>query len=181
LKFISSICSFIYYFSDNCVWFAKLGFIGGDVPLFETLFGRVCKWARVKDKFSLWKSMIELFIFSYIYRIKKREDREMLAKLDQFDDQMIRRNKKCYVYLRKLVIHRREMRYIRIEIIIYLLRLILLTKGLGLRGHSYLDPVFVSGCALAMSIIVIFKSMKSKKNFYKLEADDIKSTEDKPK
>jgi len=160
LKFISSICSFIYYFSDNCVWFAKLGFIGGDVPLFETLFGRVCKWARVKDKFSLWKSMIELFIFSYIYRIKKREDREMLAKLDQFDDQMIRRNKKCYVYLRKLVIHRREMRYIRIEIIIYLLRLILLTKGLGLRGHSYLDPVFVSGCALAMSIIVIFKSKK---------------------
>jgi hypothetical protein len=74
--------------------------------------------------------MIELFIFSYIYRIKKREDREMVAKLDQFEDQMIRRNKKCYVYLRKLVIHRREMRYIRIEIIIYLLRLILLTKGL---------------------------------------------------
>ena len=32
-----------------------------------------------------------------------------------------------------------------------------------------------------MSIIVIFKSMKSKKNFYKLEADDIKNTEDKPK
>ena len=74
--------------------------------------------------------MIELFIFSYIYRIKKREDREMVAKLDQFEDQMIRRNKKCYVYLRKLVIHRREMRYIRIEIIIYILRLILLTKGL---------------------------------------------------
>ena len=105
----------------------------------------------------------------------------MVAKLDQFEDQMIRRNKKCYVYLRKLVIHRREMRYIRIEIIIYLLRLILLTKGLQLKGHSYLDPVFVSGCALAMSIIVIFKSMRSKKNFYKLEADDIKDTEDKPK
>jgi len=30
--------------------------------------------------------MIELFIFSYIYRIKKREDKEMLAKLDQFED-----------------------------------------------------------------------------------------------
>jgi hypothetical protein len=38
----------------------------------------------------------------------------------------------------------------------------------------------VSGCALAMSIIVIFKSMKSKKNFYKLEADDIKNAGDKP-
>ena len=47
----------------------------------ETIFGRVMKWNRVKDKFSLWKSMIELFIFSYIYRIKKREDREMVAKL----------------------------------------------------------------------------------------------------
>ena len=94
---------------------------------------------------------------------------------------MIRRNKKCYVYLRKLVIHRREMRYIRIEIIIYLLRLILLTKSLKLYGHEMLDTIFVSGCALAMSIIVIFKTIKAKKNFYKLDVDDLNKTSDDKK
>jgi len=59
---------------------------------------------------------------------------------------MIRRNKKCFVYLRKMLILRREMIYIRIEIFIYSLRMILLVSGLKLVGHSYLDPIFVSIC-----------------------------------
>jgi len=87
---------------------------------------------------------------------------------------MIRSNTRCYVYLRKLVILRREMRYIRIEILIYSLRMILLTSNLKLIGHTMLDPIFVSICGLIMAVIVIFKTIKSKKNYYSLEVEDLK-------
>jgi hypothetical protein len=103
-----------------------------------------------------------------------QEDQAYLDKLGEFDAQTIRTNKKCFVYIRKMLILRREMRYIRIEITIYSLRMIMLISGLKLVGHKYLDPVFVSICGLSMAIAVVWKSIKSKKNFYKLEIEDLK-------
>lgn len=61
-----------------------------------------------------------------------------------------------------------------VEILIYSSRMILLTKGLKLVGHNVLDPIFVSVCGLFQAFAVVFKSMKSKKNFYKLDVEDIK-------
>lgn len=91
---------------------------------------------------------------------------------------MIRRNKKCFVYLRKLVIHRREMRYIRIEIMIYMMRFLLLSAKLRIKGfHEFQDPIFTSLCAVVMAVFVIFKQMRSKKAYYKLEIEDIKMPE----
>jgi hypothetical protein len=51
--------------------------------------------------------------------------------------------------------------------------MIMLIGGMKLVGHSYLDPVFVSICGLIQAITVVFKSMKCKKNFYKLEIEDL--------
>lgn len=65
LKIISSICSFIYYFTDNIVWLSKLDFVSPTVPFFNK------KWGRIKDRFSLCKTVMELIIFSYIYTLKK--------------------------------------------------------------------------------------------------------------
>jgi hypothetical protein len=64
-----------------------------------------------------------------------------------------------------------------VEILIYSARLILLTSALKLVGHHLLDPIFVSACGLFQAFAVVFKSMKSKKNFYKLEAEDIPKEE----
>lgn len=80
-----------------------------------------------------------------------------------------------------MLILRREMRYIRIEIFIYSLRLILLVSGLKLVGHSYLDPIFVSICGFIQAVTVVFKTIKSKKNFYKLEIEDLKDDEENTK
>ena len=55
------------------------------------------------------------------------------------------------------------MRFIRVEISIYLMRMILLIGNLKLVGHSYLNPIFVSICGLSQAVAVVFKSMKSKK------------------
>lgn len=55
----------------------------------------------------------------------------------------------------------------------YTCRMIMLIGGMKLVGHSYLDPVFVSICGLIQAITVVFKSMKCKKNFYKLEIEDL--------
>jgi hypothetical protein len=93
----------------------------------------------------------------------------LLDKLYDCNNEIITKDKKSFVYLRKIVILSREMRYIRIEIFIYTMRLILLTSGLKLVGHKLLDPIFVSICGWAQAAVSIFKSIKSKKNFYKLD------------
>jgi len=53
------------------------------------------------------------------------------------------------------------------------MRIILLTSGLKLVGHELLDPVFVAICGMVSAILSVFKTMKSKKNFYKLEIEDV--------
>lgn len=171
LKVISSCCSFLYYFTDNIVWFSKIGFFGKYVPFSRKQY----KWGKIKDMFSLLKTCLELFIFCYSYRLKQAEEIVLFEKLCNCNDDVITTNSKSYVYLRKFVILRREMRYIRIEILIYFLRYILLTKHLKLGVvHLYLNTIFVSCCGLAMAITTVIKAIKSKKNFFKLELDDIK-------
>lgn len=175
MKVISGICSFMYYFTDNIVWFSKIGFFDKHVPFIKRLLGKEWKWGKIKDMFSLLKTILELFIFIYSYKLKMVEDSLLFDKLCRCKDDVINMNSQSYVYLRKLVILRREMRYIRIEIFIYALRYILLTKHLKLGFiEAYLDSIFVSGCGLTMAICTVFKAIKSKKNFYKLELDDIK-------
>ena len=66
------------------------------------------------------------------------------------------------------------MRFIRVEILIYSMRMILLISNLKLIGHRYLDPIFVSICGLIQAFTVVFKSMRSKKNYFKLDIEDIK-------
>lgn len=61
---------------------------------------------------------------------------------------MITKNHVSHVYLRKIVILRREMRFITVEIFIYLMRMIMLIGNLKLVGHSSLHPIFVSICGL---------------------------------
>ena len=87
---------------------------------------------------------------------------------------MISKNHVGHVYLRKIVILRRELRFICVEIFIYLMRMIMLIGNLKLVGHGLLHPIFVSICGLSQAWMVLFKSMKSKKNFCKLEIEDVK-------
>ena len=62
-----------------------------------------------------------------------------------------------------------------VEFVIYALRFVLLTSALRLVGHSILHPIFVSLCGLVMSSCVVFKSMKGKKDFYKLTIEDVEA------
>ena len=75
LKIISTICSFIYYFSDNLVWFAKIGFISKFLPFSKRFYGTQVKWNSIKDIFSLAKTMLELFVYIYTYILKMQEDK----------------------------------------------------------------------------------------------------------
>jgi hypothetical protein len=174
LKAISATCSFIYYYTDNIVWLAKIGFCDKRVPFSSHVLRGGLKWGHIKDQFSLCKTVLELVIYIYTFILKHREDSLLVSKLDEFEDLVIKKNHQSYVYLRKIVILRRELRFIWVEILIYSMRLILLTSNLKLVGHHLLDPIFVSCCGLLQAVSVVFKSMKSKKNFYKLEMDDLK-------
>jgi len=49
LKVISGICSFIYYFTDNIVWFAKIGYLSKFVPFSEHVLGSPLKWGTIKN------------------------------------------------------------------------------------------------------------------------------------
>lgn len=92
--------------------------------------------------------MLELVIYIYMYFLKKEEDKILLEKLSQLEDQLIIENHTNHVYLRKLVILRSELRSIWYEIVKYSLRMVLLVSNLKLVGHTWLNPIFVSMCGL---------------------------------
>merc|ERR1712060_72411 len=54
MKIISTCCSFCYYFADNAVWLAGMGYTS------PTIFKR--HWKDLKNSFSLWKTWLELII-----------------------------------------------------------------------------------------------------------------------
>lgn len=72
MKTISCICSFIYYFSDNVIWFSKIGYLSNVVPFSKrfTATGDSIPWSIIKDNFSLAKTCLELFIFSLTLYLK---------------------------------------------------------------------------------------------------------------
>mmetsp|Transcript_16957 Transcript_16957/g.16186 ORF Transcript_16957/g.16186 Transcript_16957/m.16186 type:complete len:81 (-) Transcript_16957:254-496(-) len=73
--------------------------------------------------------------------------------------------------MRHLILTLRKIRFHKIEVLIYSLRMIMLTSSLRLVGHDYLNPIFVSLCGLLQAFTGVFKSMKGKKKFYKLTLD----------
>ena len=110
-----------------------------------------------------------------MYYLKCREDEAILKKLLECGnvDEIITRKKVAFVWLRKLIILRREKKFIELEIFIYMMRLVLLVGNLKLIGHLWLHPVAISLCGLIQAFAVVFKSMRSKKNFCKLETKDL--------
>jgi hypothetical protein len=44
--------------------------------------------------------------------------------------------------------------------------------------HDYRHPITVSVCGFTMAVTTVLKAIKSKKNFYKLEIDDLKPSVD---
>jgi len=66
------------------------------------------------------------------------------------------------------------MKYVGVQVVIYVMRMILLIAGLNLIGHKILHPVFVAICGLIQAFCATIKSMRSKKNYYKLEVEDLK-------
>ena len=170
LKIISTWCSFMYYLNDNIVWLANLGFVKHEIA--------GVRFKRIKNTFSLFKTILEVLISLITIAIKKKEENRLISKIEQFYEKKIQPDTEWYVILRNIIILRREARYNMIEFAIYSLRMILLTSSLRLVGHSILDPVFVSLCGIGQAFCSVFKSMKGKKNFYKLTIEDI---EDKKK
>jgi hypothetical protein len=167
LKLISTACSFGYYLFDNLVWFAKMDFIAGNDPLFHL------KYKPLKNVFSLAKTVMELVISLYNIVRKEQEEIEVRVKLRKYEDKLVEPDAEWYVLVRNLIILRRQCRFYMVEFTIYALRFVLLTSALRLVGHSVLHPIFVSLCGLFMAATVVFKSMKGKKDFYKLTIEDV--------
>lgn len=63
LKILSSICSFNYYLFDNIVWLSTIGIIN------KFILPKI-KWKKLKDIFSLWKTILEVIISIYQVEIK---------------------------------------------------------------------------------------------------------------
>ena len=83
LKIISTSCSFIYYFSDNIVWFANMGFLKREVP------GSSMKWKQIKNFFSLLKTVLEIVIASYTVYLKRKEEIKLRMTLRENDDKLV--------------------------------------------------------------------------------------------
>lgn len=136
VKIISTFCSLIYYFTDNWLWLAQLDFAS------NTFLGLKIK--RIKNLFSLLKTILELFISSFTVHIKRQEEALLVEQLRKYRHEQVEPGKEWYVLMVNLILLRREIRFNCIEAIIYLCRFFLLTSSLKLIGHSLLHPIFVS-------------------------------------
>ena len=167
LKFLSAICSHNYYLFDNIVWFTQIGILN------KLILSKI-KWKRLKDSFSLWKTIFEVIISVYVVIIKTHKERLIFTQLSLYERQIIKSNRHSYVLMRNLILIRRKIRFHMMEVFIYLMRFIMLIFALRLVGHQHLHPIFVSICGLLQAITVVVKSMKGKKKFYKLTIADLK-------
>jgi len=93
-------------------------------------------------------------------------------------EELLRWDSEANVLVRNLIILRREAIFSRVEALIYIMRFFMLVSSLKLVGHSILHPIFVSGCGIIQAVATVFKSMKGKKNFYKLTIEDIQKRDD---
>lgn len=142
LKIMSSICSFNYYLFDNIVWLSTIGIVN------KFIISKF-KWKKLKDIFSLWKTILEIIISIITVRIKQAKETKINEMLERFENKQIKRNNKNYLLMRKLILLRRKIRFHQMEVFIYSMRMIMLISSLKLIGHKYLDPIFVSICGLA--------------------------------
>jgi hypothetical protein len=78
LKFLSAICSHNYYLFDNIVWFTQIGIL-------NKLILSKYKWKKLKDTFSLWKTIFEVIISVYVVIIKTRREKELYRKLSVYE------------------------------------------------------------------------------------------------
>lgn len=74
LKILSSVCSFNYYLFDNIVWFTQIGIIN------KFIISHF-KWKKLKDMFSLWKTILEIIISIYVVHMKKRKEKKIFEQL----------------------------------------------------------------------------------------------------
>ena len=78
LKFSSAICSHNYYLFDNIVWFTQIGIL-------DKRFMHRMKWKKLKDTFSLWKTIFEIIISVYVVIIKTIRERNLYSQLSQYE------------------------------------------------------------------------------------------------
>ena len=77
VKIISTICSFIYYLTDNIVYLANLDFLPSTVPGFPKM-----KWKQIKNFFSLIKTFLEIISAISQNYLKQEKEKGLVKKLD---------------------------------------------------------------------------------------------------
>jgi hypothetical protein len=173
-KIVSTFCSFIYYFMDNWIWLAKIGYTNVVKFGYNTY--------SLKNLFSFLKTILETFNSGFTVYLKKWEEQIIREKLMEYADKKIEPGREYYVLMVNLILLRRETRFNLLEFFIYVARFLLLTKALKLFGHESLHPIFVSFCGLFQSWATVFKTLKGKSSFTMLkfaEPKETPKTEDK--
>jgi hypothetical protein len=51
--------------------------------------------------------------------------------------------------------------------------MLMLISSLKVRGHEYLNPIFISICGLTQASANVFKSMRGKENITKLTIEEV--------
>ena len=72
----------------------------------------------------------------------------MLDKLNKFADEVLKWNSEANLYIRNLIVLRRETFFHKIEVIIFLTRALMLFYDLRVFEQRYLNPIFVSACGI---------------------------------
>lgn len=77
MKFLSAVCSHNYYLFDNIVWFTQIGILN------KFIISKF-KWKKLKDIFSLWKTIFEVLISVWVVVRKSEKEQELMRQLTKY-------------------------------------------------------------------------------------------------
>jgi hypothetical protein len=121
----------------------------------------------------LTKTILEIIIAFYNYSEKLKRERLICEDLKHYIDEQIVWDTEAYVLCRELITTRNERRIHKVEASIYICRMLMLISSLRVRGHEYLNPIFISICGLTQASANVFKSTLGKANITKLTIEEV--------
>ena len=155
--------SFLFYISDNLVWFANMGIIGHRT----TLFSFHLEWRGLKDVIALWKNLIELVKYAVDALRNFWRQHDLITVLSKMEEHIVSKSGRgptSYEMLRELISLRSKMRFIIMGTLQNLLRITMLTHRLRFPlAHEWIHPIGVCVCGIASNIIAIAKLFREKK------------------
>lgn len=164
LKLCSHAASFLYYVLDNFVLASSIGIISKFIASINI------RWKNTKDMSSFVRCVLEVIIVLLTLREIRQNIRVAEMQLKSGHQTTLTLQSKNFEILTKLLAHRRKLRFMYLDLVQNILRLVMLVKALGLPGSKQLSPILIASVGVTTSALAVFKVLTEQPTVVKVES-----------